>query len=108
MAYVRAEFKTAKDQYEIPMDIKVAAETAVGRVVYINAGKLTERTTVASVQVGDYIVAQSDMTLKSFDYVLSQLHNYTYDPKVAASPEVDKHVALYKITDLNDVILAVR
>ena len=104
MAYVKAEFVTAKDQHEIPMDLKVYANTAVGRVVYNDSGTLKERATVASVVVGDYIVAQSDMTLKAMDYVPSQLHNYTYDPSVKAST-VDKHVALYKITDMLDVVL---
>lgn len=106
MAYVKAEFVTAKDQHEIPMDLKVYANTAVGRVVYYDSvsGTLKERATAATVAVGDYIVAQSDMTLKAMDYVPSQLHNYTYDPSVKAST-VDKHVALYKITDKSDVIL---
>ena len=104
MAYVKAEFVTAKDQHEIPMDLEVNADTAVGRVVYNDGGKLKERTEVASVIVGDYIVAQSDMTLKAMDYVPSQLHNYTYDPSVKAST-VEKHVALFKITDLSDVVL---
>lgn len=103
MAYVKAEFETAYLQREVALDKKVAANTAVGHVVYDNNGTLTERTTVASVIVGDMIIAQSDMTME-YGHVPVENRNYAYSPAVAAS-NANKKVAVYVITNLKDVKL---
>lgn len=104
MAYIKAKFKTAYLQREVPMNKKVAeGGTKVGHVVYDNSGTLTERETVASVVVGDMIIAQADMTLE-YGHVPVENRNYAYSDAVAAS-NADKKVAVFVITNLDDVDL---
>lgn len=102
MAYKKAHFKTAKDQYEIVVDATVAAELIVGAICSYNAGTqaLTGKETAA---VGDYIVAQSDQTME-YGHVPVENRDYRYSNKVAVSA-TPKKVALFRINDVTDIIV---
>ena len=94
----KAQFKTAHDQREIIVNVKVPVALQVGQVVTIGSTGLVDanKTTPAT---SDYIVAQSDMTMNRRNYSVSE---YTYDDKVSAST-VAKNVAVFAVTDVNDV-----
>lgn len=108
--YAKADFKTAYLQREIVLDTKVATEMKVGDVVYNNNGTLTCRTSTTSgsaknaVVVGDYIIAQSDMTME-YGHVPVENRNYAYSD-VVAKKTTEKKVAVFKITNLDDVNLS--
>lgn len=110
--YATAQFKTAYLQREIPLRIPVAAGgLKVGEVCYDNSGVLTARhddvssDAVAAVALGDYIVAQSDMTV-GYGHVPVEDKDYRYSDLVAASPLSAKHVAVYKIVNLDDITIS--
>lgn len=100
---VKAHFKTAYLQREIVLDVKVAADMAVGTLVNLTGTGDTATITAASsatVTEGQYIVAQSDMTMGKRDYTL---HEFQYSDKVAASTTLKK-VALFRVMDPSDII----
>ena len=101
MANYKAQFKTALGQHEIVFDSKVSADMVVGQVCKYTASTNTFTPTTAAPVEGDYIVAQSDVTM--YSHVPVENMNYKYDPKVAASTSANKKVAMFKITDINDV-----
>lgn len=96
-----AHFRTAYDQREIPVDVKVAANVKVGDMVTLANDEITKTTALAT---ATHIVAQSDMTLE-YGHVPVEFRNYNYDPTVKASPSAKKKVALYQIKDKTDIIL---
>lgn len=104
MAY-KAYFKTALGQREIVLDTKVAEELKVGYLCKHDAStnKLSASTS-GTPAAGDYIVAQSDMTME-YGHVPVENRDYRYDPKVAASTTTKK-VAVFRVTDVSDVYTA--
>lgn len=111
-------FKTAYLQKEEVMDVAVfSTETndyfKVGQVVNLTAASGTTPAYIskdATPAVGDYIVAQSDMTME-YGHVPVENRDYRYEAKVAVTEatamdatSVYKKVALFKITNLNDIV----
>ena len=104
MAYEVAEFKAARLQREIPMDVKVSEKLEVGALCAYTAGTNTiaGATTIAD---ATHIVAQSDMTME-YGHVPVENRDYRYSPGVAASSgSAVKKVALFKIINPDDVIV---
>lgn len=117
--FAQANFKTAYLQREIPVDAKAASplELHVGDVVSGTIGtdgvytlaarsNAAEATAKSSVTVGDYIVAQSDMTME-YGHVPVENRDYRYDDKVSMGTSAKK-VALFKINDLSDINITSR
>ena len=117
--FAQANFKTAYLQREIPVDAKAASplELHVGDVVSGTIGadgvytlaarsNAAEATAKSSVAVGDYIVAQSDMTME-YGHVPVENRDYRYDDKVSMGTSAKK-VALFKINDLSDINITSR
>lgn len=103
---VLAEFKTAYLQREIPVKANVSAQLVVGQVCTYNPSTkalaaIADATAVAN---GQYIVAQSDVTMGD-SHVPVERRNYNYSNTVAVGN--DKLVALYLITDVTDVVTRV-
>lgn len=96
-----ATFKTAHDQYVLPLDVIVAADLVVGDLVTYTqtTNKIAKASTV---DAATHIVALSDETI-SGGYVPTDRKNYAPSDKVAAST-VAKKVGLYPIFDKADVI----
>jgi hypothetical protein len=101
MANYKAQFKTALGQHEIVLDCKVSADMVVGQVCKYTAATNTLAASTAEAVAGDYIIAQSDMTME-YGHVPVENRDYRYSPKVAASTAVKK-VAVFKVTDVGDV-----
>lgn len=99
----KAHFKTAYLQREVPMDVKVAADLEVGDLVTLAEGSLSKKET-GPAEAGDYIVAQSDMTME-YGHVPVEQQDWRYSPKVAASAEKEKKVALFRVNNPDDVIV---
>lgn len=95
-----AHFRTAYDQREIPVDVKVAVQTKVGDMVVLADDTITKTNKLAD---ATHIVAQSDMTM-GYGHVPVELRDHEYNPVVAVS-ETKKKVALYQIVDKTDIIL---
>ena len=117
--FAQANFKTAYLQRELPVDAKAASplELHVGDVVSGTVGadgvltiaarsNAVEATAKSSVAVGDYIVAQSDMTME-YGHVPVENRDYRYDDKVSMGTSAKK-VALFKINDLSDINITSR
>jgi len=119
----KASFKTAYLQREVVEDFEPAAtfpktvdsgydgKAHVGDVFYLNSGEFTRRessvnaaTVKAAVQVGDYVLAQSDMTM-GYGHVPVENRDYRYSDEVKMTDGVVKKFALYLITNLDDLIL---
>lgn len=118
----KGHFITAYLQREIPMDIAVkttalteAAALTVGQLVQFVAS--TGSGVPAYIQAASglsdatHIIAQSDVTMNA-GHVPVENRDYRYSDKVlgtiitaAASGSPTKHVALYAITDKNDIIV---
>ena len=117
--FAQANFKTAYLQRELPVDAKAASpiELHVGDVVSGTIGadgvytlaarsNAVEATAKSSVAVGDYIVAQSDMTME-YGHVPVENRDYRYNDKVSMGTSAKK-VALFKINDLSDINITSR
>ena len=117
--FAQANFKTAYLQRELPVDAKAASpiELHVGDVVSGTIGadgvytlaarsNAAEATAKSSVAVGDYIVAQSDMTME-YGHVPVENRDYRYNDKVSMGTSAKK-VALFKINDLSDINITSR
>jgi hypothetical protein len=100
---VKAHFKTAYGQREIVLDTKVSADLKVGYLVTLTGTEGNYSIAAASsatVTEGQYIVAQSDMTMGKRDY---SKHEFVYDDTVKASTTAKK-VALFRVNDPSDII----
>ena len=103
----KAQFKTGYDQREIVVDVKAASGTLtfrVGEVVSMSGGTIsqisnTAATTVAAPAVGNYIIAQSDMTMGRRNYGVG---DWEYDDTVNVTT-TSKKIAVFRINDLADV-----
>lgn len=112
--YAKAGFKTAYLQREMVLDGKASGSLTVhvGDVLYLSSGNLVNRsnankdTAIASVQNGDYIVAQSDMTME-YGHVPVENRDYRYDDKVVLSTAAKK-IAVYQVTNKDDLIITAR
>jgi len=117
--FAKANFKTAYLQREIPVDAKSAAalELHVGDVVSGTIGSdgvmtiaarsnAVKATAEGSVAQGDYIVAQSDMTME-YGHVPVEDRDYRYNDKVLMSA-TPKKVALFRINDVSDINITSR
>lgn len=102
MAYKKAHFKTAYLQREIVIQAKVSEELAVGALCTYTPGTNTIAGASAAA-VGNYIVAQSDMTMGT-GHVPVEYRDHSYSPKVAASTTA-KNVALFRIDNPDDIIV---
>ncbi len=107
MANYKAHFRTALGQREIVLDAKVTADLVVGQICKFtpgtgdNPGTLAPSTAVAA--AGDYIVAQSDMTME-YGHVPVEHQDHRYNPKVAATTGSNwKKVAVFRVIDVTDV-----
>ena len=100
MANYKAHFKTALGQREIVLDAKVAADLVVGQLCKFDGTTLSASNSATPAD-GDYIVAQSDMTME-YGHVPVEHRDYRYNPKVAASTTVKK-VAVFAVIDVTDV-----
>ena len=98
----KAHFKTAYLQRELPMDVKVAADMEVGTLVSLADNTITEKEGPA--EAGDYIVAQSDMTME-YGHVPVEYQDWRYSPKVAESPSTVKKVALFRVNNPDDIVV---
>lgn len=94
-----AEFKTAYLQREVAVDATVAEDVRVGQVCTLAGGAITP---TASAAVGNVIIAQSDMTVGR-GHIPIENRDHNYSDEVAAS-ESPKHVMVFMITDVNDII----
>ena len=112
---MKAKFRTAYGQREIPMELAVIGSTdlEVGQLVKITAknGNVPAYiTAAASISDATHMIAQSDMTME-YGHVPVEDRNYAYSPKVkctaasatASSPV--KKVALFALIDKDDVIV---
>ena len=117
--FAQANFKTAYLQRELPVDAKAASplELHVGDVVSSTVGtdgvytlaarsNAAEATAKSSVVVGDYIVAQSDMTME-YGHVPVENRDYRYSDKVSLNT-TPKKVALFKIVNKDDINVTLR
>lgn len=115
-----ASFKTAYLQREVEMDIDVVNDCKVGDFVVVTPETSTvqgymQKATAAQVtgKTATHIVAQSDQTL-AYGHVPVENRDYRYDPTVkgtvSAAPSAKtttwKHVALFKITNWDDIVPA--
>ena len=100
MASYKAHFKTALGQREIVLDTKVATDLVVGQLCKYASGSLSASTSATPV-AGDYIIAQSDMSME-YGHIPVENRDYRYNPKVAAST-TNKKVAVFAVTDVSDV-----
>lgn len=112
-----ASFKTAYLQRADYMDVDVVGSAAlkVGDCVQLVAASGSNAAYIqkSSFANATHIIAQSDQTL-AYGHVPVENRDYRYDPSVAttktAAPTTSnatpKHVAVYKIVNKDDIILA--
>lgn len=115
-----AGFLTAYLQREVYLDIDVVNDCKVGDFVVVTnetptvQGYMTKATQAqVTGKQATHIVAQSDQTL-AYGHVPVENRDYRYDPTVKGTVSVAptgktttwKHVALYKITNWDDVVPA--
>ena len=100
-----AEFKTAYLQREIPVVGTLAGDLKVGQVCTFSGVDGTAIAAVADatpITAGQWIVAQSDMTMGE-GHVPVENRDYRYSDIVKASATA-KHVALFRIDNPEDII----
>lgn len=100
MANYKAHFKTALGQREKVIEATLAADLKVGQLCTFANNALAAKTSGTPVE-GDYIIAQSDMTME-YGHVPVELRNYGYSPVVKASTD-KKRVAVFEVIDKDDV-----
>lgn len=98
-----AEFKTAYLQREIPVMATLTANLKVGQLCSYNGTALAAVADATAVAVGQYIIAQSDMTMGN-GHVPVEQRNYAYSDVVAAST-TPKLVALFRVDNPDDLIV---
>ena len=100
-----ARFKTAYLQREVPVMGTLAADVKVGQVVTFSGVNGTAIAAVANdtaITAGQWIVAQSDMTMGE-GHVPVENRDYRYSNVVKASTTA-KHVALFRIDNPEDIV----
>ena len=105
---MKVAFRTGYLQREIVVDGKPQADLEVGHLVTYDAetGNITKKTgsDATAIAVGDYIIAQSDMTME-YGHAKVENRDYSYSPKVAESKSAFKKVALFRVNDPSDIII---
>ena len=105
---MKVAFKTAYLQREIVVDAKPQADLEIGHLVTFEAdsGNLSKKsgTTAADIAAGDYIVAQSDITME-YGHVKVENRDYSYSPVVKQSTDKFKKVALFRVNNPDDIII---
>lgn len=111
----KAKFRTAYDQREVVLDAVVSAKepVSVGSLVKVTwdgtnpatLESVTGSSNLEALNAATHIVAQSDMTME-YGHVPVEFRNYKYSDAVANSVgNAVKKVALFKITEKDDVIV---
>lgn len=95
-----AHFRTAADQYVLPIDVKVSVDVYPGDLVKLSGDTISKATGLSD---ATHMVALTDETVGG-SYVPVDLKVYKPTGKVAASTSL-KRVGLYPIFDKNDVIV---
>ena len=105
----KAQFKTGYDQREIVVDVKSSSAVTfkVGEVVSISGSTIsqisnTAANTVIAPAVGNYIIAQSDMTMDRRNYAVSE---WEYDDTVKFTAGQTKKIAVFRINDVSDIVV---
>ena len=98
MAY-KGTFKTAYLQREIVVDAKVVSIVIVWYLFFFFVYFLSSE---ATADAATHIIAQSDMTME-YGHVPVEYRDYKYSDVVAASTTIKKKVALFKITNKDDL-----
>lgn len=106
-----AGFRTAYLQREVYLDLDVVGDCKVGDVVKVTTGDGFAYMQKTAKATAEYIVAQSDQTI-AYGHVPVENRDYRYDPTVKATVSAAptaatttwKHVALYKIINIDDVV----
>lgn len=114
-AKAMAEFKTGRLQRELLINGTLSASVKVGDVVKMSGSAIIAVTgsdsansalaidaAKAAIQEGNYIVAQSDMSMGD-GHAKVEYSNYAYSD-VVASTATAKDVAVFKIVNLDDII----
>ena len=112
---LKAKFRTAFGQKEIPLDIVVVGDLHVGQLVTLVAaasGKPAYLQAATTKDTATHIIAQSDMTMEyghipveNRDYKYSDVVSKTVDAAGSvSSTSVSKKVAVFAIIDKEDVI----
>lgn len=108
------EFKTAYLQREVYVDATVTEDLVVNQLVVLTpkSGSTPASISAASTaKEATHILAQSDVTATPYDRVPTELGRYdgwNYQKVAAPTDDVPyewKHIALYKITDFDDIIV---
>ena len=119
VTHTRFGFKTGYLQKTDAYDVAVVSNEEgdvfkVGQLVTLTAAAggvpayITKKTTPA---LGDFIVAQSDMTME-YGHVPVELRDYRYSDEVAVTKKASaavagdktKKVSLYQVIDVNDLV----
>ena len=101
-----AHFRTAANQYVLPIDATVAVDLYPGDLVVLTPANGTTPAAIAkanSLATATHMVALTDETVGG-SYVPVDLKVYKPTGKVAASTTTAKRVSLYPIFDKNDII----
>ena len=98
---INAQFRTAADQYVLPVEATVAKDFVVGDLVVLSNGAITE---ASSLTAATHMIALTDETVGG-NYVPVDMKVYKPSNKVAASTTNKKRVGLYPLFDKNDVIV---
>lgn len=101
-----AHFRTAANQYVLPIDATVAVELKVGDLVTVTPASGDTPAAIAkavTLAAATHMIALTDETLAG-GYVSTDLKNYAPSGVVAAS-NTAKKVGLYPLFDKADVIV---
>lgn len=105
---MKVAFKTAYLQREIVLDAKPQTDVEIGHLVTFTPadGNLSKKegTDDSAIAAGDYIIAQSDMTME-YGHAMVENRDYSYSPVVKASTDAFKKVAVFRVIDPTDIII---
>lgn len=104
----KAKFKTAYLQREIYVDATVTTDLEVLEMVTVTPPSGDTPASIApatSPDTATHIIAQSDISATPYEHVPTELGRYdTWNYQTVAASTEWKHVALYKIYDLDDLV----
>lgn len=98
---INAQFRTAADQYILPIDVTVTGDHVVGDLVTLSNGNISAASSLAT---ATHMIALTDETVGG-SYIAVDLKNYKPEGKVKASTTVKKRVGLYPLFNKDDVIV---
>lgn len=101
-----AQFRTAANQYILPVEATVAVDLVVGDLVVLTPGTPNAIKKATGLSDATHMVALTDETIGGYgSYVPVDQKIYKPTDKVAASTATPKKVGLYPIFDKNDIIV---